>query len=76
MPTKKINLYIPIEQKVREFVSTILLSNIAIDNNFRCYVGSKRKIHKLISKNQKPEGIYLSKSLLTETEYRVIKKGV
>lgn len=70
----KKNLYIPIEVKAREYVSNLLLTSRGIDRNFRCYLGAKSSINKLIQYSTIKSGVYFSKSPLLETEYIEIKK--
>ena len=70
----KKNLFIPIEVKIREFVSNLLLASESLDNNFRCYLGGKSSINRLINYNKLKNGVYFSKSPFLEKEYIKIKK--
>ena len=71
----KKNLFIPIEVKFREFVSNLLLVSESLDNNFRCYLGGKSSINRLINYNKSKNGVYFSKSPFLEKEYIKIKKN-
>ena len=71
----KKNLFIPIEIKIREFVSNLLLVSESLDNNFRCYLGGKSSINRLINYNKSKSGVYFSKSPFLEKEYIKIKKN-
>ena len=70
----KKHLYIPVEIKPREFVSNLLLIDKAIDKNFRCYLGSKSSINRLIRYSNETNGIYFSKCSFIKNEYKEIKK--
>ena len=70
----KKHLYIPVEIKPREYVSNLLLINKAIDKNFRCYLGSKSSINRLIMYSNQANGIYFSKCSFVKKEYQKIKK--
>jgi surface carbohydrate biosynthesis protein len=70
----KKNLFIPLEVKSREFVSNLLLASESLDNNFRCYIGAKSSINRLINYNKSQNGVYFSKSPFLEKEYIKIKK--
>ena len=49
----KKTIYLPIEIKVRELTSFILLSLFAVEKNYRIYLGSKPAIRELIEKKKK-----------------------
>ena len=70
----KKHLYIPVEIKPREYVSNLLLIDKAIDKNFRCYLGSKSSINRLVMYSNEINGIYFSKCSFVEEEYQKIKK--
>ncbi len=67
--SKKKHIYLPIEIKAREYVSNLLIVNKAINKNYRCYIGAKSSINRLISYKKEKNGIFFSKSTLTEKEY-------
>ena len=67
--SKKKNIYLPIEIKAREYVSNLLLVSKAIDKNYRCYIGAKSSINRLIDYKNEKNGIFFSKSTLRENEY-------
>ena len=50
---EKLEIFIPIEIKPREFVSQLLLSGELAKNNIRIYLGSKKAIDKLIENKKK-----------------------
>ncbi len=62
MNNSKMNLFIPIEIKHREFLSKLLLSSFAIKFGFRVYVGSKISIYRLLKKKSKKGGIFFYKA--------------
>ncbi len=62
MNNSKMNLFVPIEVKHREFLSKLLLSSFAIKSGFRVYVGSKISIYRLIKKKNKKGGIFFYKA--------------
>ena len=70
----KKNLFIPIEIKAREYVSNLLLVNASLEKNFRSYLGAKSAINKMIEYSKNTTGVYFSKSVLLENEYKQIKK--
>ena len=57
----KLEIFIPIEIKPREFVSQLLLSGELAKNNIRVYLGSKKAIDKLVENKKNNSGIYLYK---------------
>ena len=57
----KVEIFIPIEIKPREFVSQLLLSGELAKNNIRVYLGSKKAIDKLVENKKNNSGIYLYK---------------
>ena len=59
--TKKLEIFIPIEIKPREFVSQLLLSGELAKINMRVYLGSKKAIDDLVDKKKYNNGIYLYK---------------
>jgi surface carbohydrate biosynthesis protein len=65
---KRINLFLPIEVKPREFNSKLFLSAIAAKNGFRCYIGSKPAINKTLNFKNTSAGIYFSNNSKTERE--------
>ena len=58
---KKINLYIPIEHKVRELNSKIFFLLFALKKNFRCYIGNKEDIERVIKFKKDKNGIFFLK---------------
>ena len=62
MNNLKMNLFVPIEVKHREFLSKLLLSSFAIKAGFRVYIGSKISIYRLIKKKSKKGGIFFYKA--------------
>ena len=58
---EKLEIFIPIEIKPREFVSQLLLSGELAKNNIRVYLGSKKAIDKLVENKKNNSGIYLYK---------------
>ena len=58
---EKLEIFIPIEIKPREFVSQLLLSGELAKNNIRIYLGSKKAIDKLVENKKNNSGIYLYK---------------
>ena len=50
--TKKLEIFIPIEIKPREFVSQLLLSGELAKLNMRVYLGSKKAIDDLVDKKK------------------------
>ena len=58
---KKINLYIPIEHKVRELNSKIFFLLFALKKNFRCYIGNKEDIERVIKFKKDKNGIFFFK---------------
>jgi len=62
MNNSKMNLFVPIEVKHREFFSKLLLSSFASKAGFRVYVGSKVSIHNLIKKKHQKGGIFFYKA--------------
>ena len=58
---KKINIYIPIEHKVRELNSKILFACEASLKNYRCYIGIKSDIDRILKLKKKTSGVYFFK---------------
>ena len=54
--SKKKHIYLPIEIKAREYVSNLLIVNKAINKNYRCYIGAKSSINRLISYKKEKNG--------------------
>ena len=67
--SKKKHIYLPIEIKAREYVSNLLIVSKAIDKGYRCYIGAKSSINRLASYKKEKDGIFFSKSTLTEKDY-------
>ena len=75
MNLKKVNLYIPIEIKHREFLSQLLLSSFAIKAGFRVYIGSKGSINRLIERKSHKGGIFFYKGgVYLDRLYQIKKK--
>ena len=55
---KKKEIYIPIELKVREFFSQILLSFFLSELGFRVYLGSKNKLIDVVLKKKIKRGYF------------------
>ncbi len=78
---KKKEIYIPIELKVREFFSQILLSFFLSELGFRVYLGSKNKLIDVVLRKKTKGGIFLFKgglhekyidNLMNKIDYHVI----
>lgn len=59
--TEKLEIYIPIEIKPREFISQLLLSGELAKLKMRVYLGSKKAIDNLVESKNNKTGIYLYK---------------
>ncbi len=73
---KKINLYIPIEHKVRELYSKIFFSIFALKKNFRCFIGNKEDIERVIKNKKDKNGIFFFKGGETREYVKSIKDKV
>tara|TARA_Y100000816_G_C26091934_1_gene577179 strand:+ start:564 stop:1952 length:1389 start_codon:yes stop_codon:yes gene_type:complete len=73
---KKINLYIPIEHKVRELNSKIFFSLFALKKNFRCYLGNKEDIERVIKFKKDKNVIFFFKGGETRSYIKKIRDKV
>ena len=72
----KKTIYLPIEIKVRELTSFILLSLFAVEKNYRIYLGSKPAIRELIEKKKNKSGIFIFKGGMETEDILKIKNKV
>ena len=72
----KKTIYLPIEIKVRELTSHVLLSFFAAKKKYRIYLGSKPAINKLIQRKKNKAGIFIFKGGMEIPDILKIKKKV
>ena len=70
----KKNIFIPIEIKHREFLSSLMLTYYAVKSKFRVYIGSKSSINKLLKIKKNKGGIFLFKGGMDLESITEIKK--
>ena len=74
---KKIEIYIPIEIKPREFTSQVYLAGELAKNGARVFIGSKSSTDRLVNEKDNNQGIYLYKGGGSSVEkFRNISKKV
>ena len=74
---KKIEIYIPIEIKPREFTSQVYLAGELAKNGARVFIGSKSSTDRLVNEKDNDQGIYLYKGGGSSVEkFRNISKKV
>jgi len=71
---KKINLYLPIEGKAREFAPKVFLAITAAKKNFRVFLGSQASINRMIYNKKSSGGVYFFKGGLDIKNVKKIKK--
>ena len=76
MTKKKVNIYIPIEIKPREFIPSLVFSSQAIKKGFRVYIGTKQSIIKLIEHKKDYDGVLIYKSGLYKEDIENFKKKI
>jgi surface carbohydrate biosynthesis protein len=76
MNDNKKTIYIAIEIKAREFLSHIVLSILAIKNNYRVIIGSQSSIIEYILKKPSFGGILLHKGGIHENTIEDVKKKI
>ena len=67
----KITIYLPIEIKVRELNSHVLLSKFASKLGMRIYIGSKDTIKRLLKRKNNKAGV----DVFTNPSLNIIKNG-
>ena len=72
----KVTIYIPIEIKVRELNSHILLSKFASESGMRIYIGSKNSIKRLLKRKNNKAGIFIYKGGMEIPELLEIKEKI
>ena len=73
---KKITIYLPIEVKVRELNSHILLSKFASQLGMRIYIGSKDAIKRLLKRKNNKAGAFIFKGGMEVPEILEIKEKI
>lgn len=76
MNQEKINIYLPIEIKPREFIPLIVFTSQAIRMGFRVYLGTKQSIVKLIDQKKSKNGVLIYKSGLYKHNIDQFKKKI
>ena len=72
----KITIYLPVEIKVRELNSHVLLSKFASKLGMRFYIGSKDAIKRLLKRKNDKAGVFIVKGGMEIPEILEIKKKV
>ncbi|MDC0616601.1 hypothetical protein OAO90_00030 [Candidatus Pelagibacter ubique] len=70
----KKNIYINLEILARELSSHLLLSVVALNKNFRVYIGDTYSIKKLLTNKIKKEGLFLAKGNIDKDLHKLVKK--
>jgi len=76
MKKEKINIFIPIEIKPREFIPSLVFATKAIKKGFRIYIGTKQSIIKFIENKKNNNGILIYKSGLYKRDIEKLKKKI
>ena len=76
MNQEKINIYLPIEIKPREFIPLIVFTSQAIRMGFRVYLGTKQSIVKLIDQKKSKNGVLIYKSGLYKDNIQQFRKKI
>ena len=71
---KKINLYLPIEGKAREFAPKVYLAIKAVKKDFRVHIGTQESINRIVNTKKTFGGVYFFKGGLDLKNVTKIKR--